>query len=439
MEKYDVAIIGGGTAGCAAAYQAAKLGLKTLLVEKNIHLGGTITSGLVVPVMKSSENQINTEFFDILVKKLKELGGQITYQGNSGWFNPELVKIALDLILEEVNVDIRFSSEVTGVKITNSTIESFELNTNILSPYICAIGDDNIHADKGDKLSVSIGAKYVVDATGDNNFSKICGCKFLDNKNKIQPTNLRFILSGVDADKFGNWLENFDKNREVSTVERIGGETYFSTAYTWDDNVEWALRPLFKDAEASGMLKPTDSNYFQLFSVAGTPNSVAFNCPRIVGTEDIFEVKQLSKALIEARKAIFRLTEFCKKYLPGFENAYISNIADEIGIRSSRRIEGKYVYTQEDLVTGRKFETPVLVANYPIDVHSDKKNSSTLKQVQDYQLPIEALMSADVENLFVIGRGISADEMAQGALRVQASCFSMGVGLAKYIAKEVQK
>lgn len=43
-------------------------------------------------------------------------------------------------------------------------------------------------------------------------------------------------------------------------------------------------------------------------------------------------------------------------------------------------------------------------------------------------------MSADIDNLFVAGRCISADFMAQGALRVQASCFSMGEGAAKYIA-----
>ena len=96
MQEYDILVIGGGTSGCAAAYTAGKLGLKTLLIEKGIHLGGAITSGLVIPVMKSGENQINTNFYENLIFELKKIGGQITYQNNSGWFNPELTKIALD-------------------------------------------------------------------------------------------------------------------------------------------------------------------------------------------------------------------------------------------------------------------------------------------------------------------------------------------------------
>ena len=121
------------------------------------------------------------------------------------------------------------------------------------------------------------------------------------------------------------------------------------------------------------------------------------------------------------------------KYFPGFENAYISNIANTLGVRSSNRIKGKYIYTIDDLRSGKTFETPVLVSEYPVDVHSREKNSSTLERVLPYQLPIESLMSADIDNLFVAGRGISADEMAQGALRVQANCFSMGEAVAKYI------
>ena len=54
MIKYDFVVCGGGTAGIAAGYIAAKLGLKTLIIDKNIHLGGSITSALVIPAMKSN-------------------------------------------------------------------------------------------------------------------------------------------------------------------------------------------------------------------------------------------------------------------------------------------------------------------------------------------------------------------------------------------------
>ena len=40
MEKYDVIIAGGGVSGIAAAYTAAKNGLKTLIIEKEAFLGG---------------------------------------------------------------------------------------------------------------------------------------------------------------------------------------------------------------------------------------------------------------------------------------------------------------------------------------------------------------------------------------------------------------
>ena len=108
-----------------------------------------------------------------------------------------------------------------------------------------------------------------------------------------------------------------------------------------------------------------------------------------------------------------------------------------VGIRAYRRIKGKYVYTIDDLRSGKKFDNPVLISNYPVDVHSKDKNTSTLEMTGEYQLPIKSLMSADYDNLFVAGRGLSADEMAQGALRVQSSCFSMGEAVAKYIKTQL--
>ena len=413
MKKYDLIIAGGGTAGCACAYTAGKLGLKVLLIEKNSFLGGSITSSLVIPAMKTSENAVNTEFFNKLYSELEALGGAITYiDGNKGWFNPELTKIILDKLMLEAHVEVLFESN----------IQKIEEN---LSSYIVTVESDKI-VDFNELLLSPIETKYLVDATGDAKICQKLNCEFLEKKS--QPVNLRFIMSGVNVEKFSDWIMELDKDRNVTTSCIVDGKTYLSTAYTWDEGGNWALRPVFKQAIEDGVITELDSNYFQLFSVAGTRDSIAFNCPRLV---DI-----TSNPYIEGRLSILRLSKFCNKYLPGFENAYISSIASSLGVRVSNRVKGKYIYTAEDLRSGRRFDNPVVVSNYPIDVHSDKKDSSTLEKVyQEYQLPLESLMVK--ENLFVIGRCISADFEAQAALRIIPSCFSMGEGLAKFLASSI--
>jgi flavin-dependent dehydrogenase len=120
MENYDVIVIGGGTAGCSAAYNASKHGLKTLLIEKSGCLGGSMTNGLVVPVMQTGANSLNTDFYKKLIAEMHKLGGQITYQNNQGWFNPELLKICLDKILIEAGVKILFNTEIENAKIINT-------------------------------------------------------------------------------------------------------------------------------------------------------------------------------------------------------------------------------------------------------------------------------------------------------------------------------
>lgn len=406
--KYDLVVVGGGTAGVSCAWNAAKRGLKTLIIEKNSFLGGSITSSLVIPAMKTSDNAINIDFFNALYDKLYSLGGAITYEdGNKGWFNPELTKIALDMLMKDANVDIKYEIDNLSVSIDK-------------------IDDNNIYCLTSEILSSPIETKYLIDSTGDAKICEKLNCEFLENIGENQPKSLRFIMSGINISEFSKWLLEFDTDRNVTTACTVDGKTYLSTAYTWDEGVKWALKPLFEQAIANGDITKADSNYFQIFSVAGTLDSIAFNAPRLIANE----------SYAEARFSIYRLSNFCKKYLPGCENAYISSIANSMGIRVSRRVKGRYIYTYEDLISGKKFDNPVLISNYPVDIHSNKKDNSLLEKVyKEYQLPLESLMVDGFENLFAIGRCISADFKAQAALRIIPSCFSMGEGLAKYISK----
>ena len=417
MNNYDLVVVGGGTAGCACAYTAGKFGLKVLLIEQNTFLGGSITSSLVIPAMKTSDNAINMDFYNKLYDELHKIGGAATYDNNKGWYNPELTKIVLDKLMKEANVNVLFETYVENL------VDDF------LS-YIVTIGSDNLkHLPK--ELLPSIETNSLVDATGDAKICRMLNCEFLpEDKNNSQPSSLRFIMSGVNTKLFSRWLMEYDNDRTVTTSCNIDNNIMLSTAYTWDSNKHWALAPLFRKAIEENVITEEDSNYFQLFSVAGTPDSIAFNCPRLLN-------KNLSRTelYIEGRAAILRLSQFCKKYLPGFENAYISSIANSLGIRSSHRVKCKYTYTLDDLKSGKTFDNPVVVSNYPIDIHSSSKNESVLTQVKEYQLPIESLIIKN--NLYVIGRCISAEFEALSALRIIPSCFSMGEGLAKYLANNV--
>ena len=236
MKKYDVLVVGGGTSGVACAYTASKLGLKVLIVESNSYLGGSITSSLVIPAMKTSENSINNDFFDNLYFELKKINGAITYSdGNKGWFNPELTKIVLDKMMKDVHADIIFESNVQNID-------------KNLSSYTVTIYSNNL-SDDNKNLLEHIETNIIVDATGDAKICQKLNCDFLDNfESKTQPINLRFIMSGIDTKTFAAWLMDYDADRNVSTSCTVNGFTYCSTACTWDSNVKWALKPLFDNS-----------------------------------------------------------------------------------------------------------------------------------------------------------------------------------------------
>lgn len=449
---YDVVIIGGGTAGCSCAWNCSQLGLRTLLVEQNSYLGGAMSTQFVVPAMKTNHKDYNTDFFEKLCEVANEQNAQITYiDGNKGWFNPLKLPTILCNLLKNTGCDILLSTkplfkpECIEKKYSNNLIEqrkilSLYIDTNyidniaVLDKYIDKRYSDNINEEELSK-NTKITSKYFIDATGDANLSAVVGAEFLPNE-LTQALSLRFIMNNVDKKAFLDWILALDKDRNVTTGGIIEGYVHFSTAYTWDSAQNWALKPLFDDAVTKNILKDTDRAYFQIFSIAGEDDKIAFNCPRIISNislnplleDDIEIAKKLGTEAIE------RIARFCNLYFRGFENANVYKIADNLGVRESRRVKGKYILTKEDIYNAKEFENPVAYSNYPIDIHSIEKDSSVLNYVQKtYTIPLESLIVDGFDNLFVIGRCISADFYAQAAVRIQPTCFSMGEGLAKYL------
>ena len=421
--KYNIVIVGGGTAGVAAAYIAAKKGLKTLVVEQSDVLGGSITQGLVIPVMKVNSENINTEFYNDLLAFSKKYNASITYcDGNTGWFNPELLKIVLDDMLKSVNCDVLFSSSPVKCNF-DSKLNKFSLEI------------------QHKLLSLHIDTDYIVDSTANGKIFQILNYRFQDKNNFSQAASLRFVLSGINVNTFKDWILDIDSDRNVTTACNVDGYTMLSTACTWDKSRNWALLPLFEDAVTEGILEPNDCAYFQVFSVPNTSDSIAFNAPRITldEGEDLLDAFIYSKALIQGRERIYRLLNFCKKYLKGFENAYISHISDILGVRESYRVKGKYTFTKDDIINPKKFANIAFACDYPIDIHSNIKGQDKLEYTKHtYYVPVEALISDENENLYCAGRIISANFEAHAAIRTQMSCFSMGEAAAKDIYKKLK-
>lgn len=441
---YDLIVTGGGSSGVAAAVSASNNGCSTLLIEKMGFLGGASTASLVTPMMRNmiSPNENLTEgLYSEVLSRLSLSGDAATHEdGNPGWFNPEVMKCVLDDICYESKVKTLFDTVVTNVDTEKNKITSIKcFNKSGFS---------------------SFSSKYFVDATGDADIAAMAGVSFSlgdsenlclyelgclnEKKHKHQAMSLRFIMSNVDIDLLADWLAEIDPDSGVFNISRSdNGQLLLTTAHTWEER-DWKLRPYLEQAIKDRLIENEDAAYFQLFSIPGQKTSVGFNCPRIYSEKplDTLDMWDLSYAQRMGRKQILRIAEFSKKYLKGFEDAYISQIAPALGVRDSRRIDGRYKLTEEDIFNAKKFADPIAKSNYPVDIHSQEKGKSELKSLSEhdyYEIPAESLIPKEINNLLVVGRSVSATFKAQASLRIQPNCWAMGETAGKIISDKIKR
>lgn len=412
----DIVVIGGGSSGCAAAISAARNGAQVLIIEEQGYLGGAATSTYVTPMMKtilSDGTNLGSTLYKEILERMRQQGyAETNFDNNPGWFVPEMMKFTLDEMIEEAGISVLFHSQVFDVKVKNKMIKFLQvLNKAGITTY---------------------SANQYIDATGEALVAAKAGVPFETGQdNSYQAMSHRFVMSGVNIKTFAEWLEITDTDKNVSPVHTTEkGEILLTTAYTSEER-EWALKPIFLEAIEKGIIEQYDADYFQIFTVPNQHSSVYFNCPRIYSRKPLSPLcpEDISYAQVMGRKQIKRLATFCKMFLPGFKDAYITNIANNIGIRDSRRIKGKYTLTGDDLKNCKKFKNPVAKSNYPIDIHSSTKGKGGLhflKENDYYEIPLEALETNEINNLLVVGKAISADFAAQASLRIQPTCWSIG-------------
>ena len=141
------------------------------------------------------------------------------------------------------------------------------------------------------------------------------------------------------------------------------------------------------------------------------------------------DARQLSYGEVEGRRQCWDVFQFIKEVTPGFADSYIVEIAPQIGIRETRRIEGEYRLTEHDILGCRDFDDSIGVNGWPVEAHikGDVKFVFTAPGTRGFnQIPYRIIVPKKVENLFVIGRCASMSHEGQSSARVSGPCFVMG-------------
>ncbi|MCA9409728.1 MAG: FAD-dependent oxidoreductase [Candidatus Omnitrophica bacterium] len=388
----EVIVCGGGPAGVAAALASARQGAKTLLIEVHGCLGGVWTAGMLCNILDAgSKSGIMRE----IETRLEEAGNQPPTRKFT--YNPEAMKRVLEEMCVEAGVRIRCQTRVVGAIRSGSTLAAI------------------LTESKAGREAWT--AETFIDCTGDGDLGAHAGCAFdvgIDESCTCQPMSLMALVSGLDAEAIGPYINagGTDAKRQLLQLLQDHG-----------------CHPSY----ASPSLFHIQDNLFAL--MANHEYGVS-----------AFDPDAVTEATIRARKEVNRIVDTLRGVGGAWKDVALVATAEQIGIREGRRIQGRYVVTEQDLVEGKEHKDAVCKVKFPVDVHTLTNEVGKTKgysnhdiEVKPYDIPLRALISKDVDNLLMAGRCISGDFFAHASYRVTGNAVPMGEAAGKLAADCVAK
>ncbi len=381
-ESAEVVVCGAGPAGWIAAAAVGRSGRSVILIDRLGFVGGTATSGYVLPISgfyfngRRLASDIPFEF----AKRMETEGGAIFEmpKGNIS-YDPEYYKLIASEMLIEAGVERISNAEICDcVKGEDGSIESVI-----------------IHTKNGFE---AISGSIFIDATGDADLCEFAHLPMQPDNPELQPLSTCFLLSGVDT----------STPLLSRSIHHDSGSSL---------NVE--IREF--------LMKQKDLEEFcgPWFNTTVNGNIIAVNVTR-AGCNAV-DNREYGAAEEKLRLDMFRIVGLLREEYPEFRNCTIVSSAHSAGVRETRRILGRYTFTKEDLLEARKLPCPVAVCAHPIDVHRAGGPEQTLVRLEaPAAIPYDSMVFDNCPNVIVAGRCVSADPAAFASLRVQGTCMTMG-------------
>jgi FAD dependent oxidoreductase len=383
VAQSDVIVVGGGSAGLAAAISSAKNGCSVTVLERYQHLGGMASGGMVLVLddMANGKEIVVSGIVDEFVQRMSKEGMAVvppederlgTVEMSRKWarwglhdfhskekpqpityavaFDPDAWKRTSLALLKEHNINLRLHSVFSEAIVEDGKVKGVICQTNVGRQAI--LGD------------------VIIDATGDLNVAASAGADFIQGQYIVTTV---FRLANVDTDEAERFeYEHPEEHKKLDREARriLGG--------AWD--MWWLKTPI--------------------------PGVIWCNCPHMPNYDGI-SPEDLTAAEYDGRDRMMKLYHYAKANLPGFKNSYMLGAAEQVGIRQTRLLRGEYVVTKDDVVNRKHFE-------------------DTVCRGRDYYTPYRALLPKKIDQLIIAGRHYSAEPAAQKMSREIPPCMVQG-------------
>jgi hypothetical protein len=385
---FDLVVVGGGLAGCAASIAAAEQGLKVALIHDRPVLGGNA----------SSEIRVHTLGIYGHFRRILEMLDTEHYPNGSPEAKADEEKRHKHMESYS-NIHLFLNYRAYQANSEEQVIRSVDAR----------------HTSTGEEIRFE--APYYVDCTGDGWIGYWAGAAYSYGR---EPDS----LYGESWEEYGELWSPEREDQQVLGASVLWRSTRSDSVSEFPE-VPWAME------------------------VAGTyaASKGTWNWEMISDRwHQVDHAEQIRDHMLRAIYGSF----YNEKQKEGNSSLELEWVSYLLGKRESRRLVGDYIYTFNDMRESRTFPDAVVHEIREVDVHYPVKKlddsrpdfltEAMFYPVDAYQIPYRSLYSRNISNLFMAGRCFSCSHVGLGGPRVMRTTGQMGaaVGYAASLCQQFQ-